>query len=365
MKRPNLKRSLAKYQEAAAAAAVGKKKGAPEKAKSSGKTAGKTCATKLVVHQWSDRHRTLVPYRAAAATFGTEPENDGNYDDSADTDAVLVVGDGDLSFSRALLEWLPGPHLISTVFDGSDAAMKKYPQFEANFAALRDASAKVACGVDGTKLSLRLIAGKTSTAAETVPRLARIVFNFPHTGEGIKDRSYNIRAQQELVLAFLHSAADLLSHQAKSRPPQEKLLLRRTLISSFFGPVKSYTQKGRSGNENDSDGEDQQRRTKKRKQGQSQSQSQNQTQPQQHGDGENDAIRQQPEIHLTLWSGDPYDDWNVKKLAASTGKLALLESFAFDASRYTNYRHCRTIGHVPKEDAFLRPARTFVFVLKQ
>jgi hypothetical protein len=73
----------------------------------------------------------------------------------------------------------------------------------------------------------------------------------------------------------------------------------------------------------------------------------------------------QSEIHVTCWTGEPYDAWEVKKLATFVGKLELLESFAFDAERYPGYRHCRTIGHINGDETFKdRPSRTYVFTIR-
>ncbi|KAG5460512.1 MAG: hypothetical protein BJ554DRAFT_7432, partial [Olpidium bornovanus] len=45
------------------------------------------------------------------------------------------------------------------------------------------------------------------------------VFNFPHTGSGIKDQDRNVRANQELLLSFFASAAGLLAARAPGGPP--------------------------------------------------------------------------------------------------------------------------------------------------
>ncbi|KAK6534830.1 hypothetical protein TWF281_006130 [Arthrobotrys megalospora] len=71
-------------------------------------------------------------------------------------------------------------------------------------------------------------------------------------------------------------------------------------------------------------------------------------------------------IVITLFTGKPYDDWNVKELAKSVG-LECVRSFKFDGSIYEGYKHVRTIGFRDREGDWKgeeRGARTFVFGVK-
>ncbi|CAJ0766356.1 21938_t:CDS:2 [Entrophospora sp. SA101] len=51
------------------------------------------------------------------------------------------------------------------------------------------------------------------------------------------------------------------------------------------------------------------------------------------------------EIHITIKSGLPYDDWNVKKLAKSTGLLLVKTTMSFSPDNYPGYVHRRTLGY--------------------
>lgn len=310
MKRPKLKASLARLQaETIRSAKEGQSNKAPKAPDQ------KMVDRRVVWHHWSDGHRSLHPYRSASL--------------SAAPSAVLVIGDADLSFSRALMEIIDPDQIIATIWEADEEELvRKYPIVAPlNLAAIRDSSTRLLWGIDATKLSLKYLAGKMNCPLDQVPRFTRIVFNFPHTGEGIKDREQNIKAQQRLISAFLQAATNLLKEQA-SCPlgyTQEEVT-RKTLMAAppstdVVIPVPEDLFVAKS---------------------------------------------PQPEIHLTCWTGDPYDDWEVKKVAATVKDLSLLESFVFTGDRYPGYQHCRTIGFVANDETFLhRPARTFVLVRDQ
>jgi 25S rRNA (uracil2634-N3)-methyltransferase len=72
------------------------------------------------------------------------------------------------------------------------------------------------------------------------------------------------------------------------------------------------------------------------------------------------------EIHITVKSGAPYDDWNIKSLAKSTLFLKCKEQYPFYPSLYPGYEHRRTLGFVEgqskRENEELKQCKTMVFV---
>ncbi|ORX61073.1 hypothetical protein BCR36DRAFT_315270, partial [Piromyces finnis] len=76
------------------------------------------------------------------------------------------------------------------------------------------------------------------------------------------------------------------------------------------------------------------------------------------------------EILVTLKSGNPYDLWDIKKLAKSTGKLVTKTSYQFNPSLYPGYHHRRTIGFEEgiskseNEEIIDKNCRTYVFINK-
>ncbi|GAA5875164.1 hypothetical protein JCM1840_007269 [Sporobolomyces johnsonii] len=174
---------------------------------------------------------------------------------------VLLVGEGNFSFSHSLLLPLstasasssstPPPQpiitpslLLCTSYDALPVALEKYPDLMSHVEPLRAAGATVLFGVDGTKLDenkevLQFAGlggkgkskgkGKEIALEEEGAGFDKIVFNFPHVGQGITDQARNIRVNQTLLLEFYRSASQVLrrgtprapsSSSSKGRPSQ-------------------------------------------------------------------------------------------------------------------------------------------------
>ena len=293
-----LQQALAKYTSST------KKRKAIDQEQDAGRKSKKN--TRIVWHLWSDSVRTEIPYRVASGT------------------CILLVGDGDFSFSASLLDHgMTGENLICTGHDNETSLIAKYPRFDSNISKLRDVKSSILLGFDATKMSLSSISSHLFVKADKLPIITAVVFNFPHTGEGIKDRQHNIAKQQKLIVSFLQCTTDLLKAQELAIKKRGYSKVTRKTIMAADRPTDLASTLLEYPN------------------------------------------IPQPEIHLTCWEGDPYDDWNIRKLASSIPDLHLEESFSFDPARYAGYEHCRTIGHVKDDDTFItRPARTFVFILK-
>ena len=144
------------------------------------------------------------------------------------TDKILLIGEGNFSFSVALLqhpplplEHLPPANITATTYDTEDECYIKYSEAQQYVRVLRENGAHVLFGVDATKLEKTpSLKGRT---------FDRIVWNFPHAGEydglgfiecidgrngtqgkGITDQDRNILSNQVLILSFLRSAANFL-----------------------------------------------------------------------------------------------------------------------------------------------------------
>ncbi|EMD42312.1 hypothetical protein CERSUDRAFT_41630 [Gelatoporia subvermispora B] len=126
------------------------------------------------------------------------------------TDHILLVGEGNFSFTRALvlhpptsLEFLPPQNVTSTAYDSEDECYAKYPDAAEIVQSLREKGVEVIFGVDATKLE--------KLAALKDRKWDKIVWNFPHAGKGITDQDRNILSNQLLLLDFLRSAASSLA----------------------------------------------------------------------------------------------------------------------------------------------------------
>ncbi|GAA5875135.1 hypothetical protein JCM3774_001649 [Rhodotorula dairenensis] len=170
--------------------------------------------------------------------------------------------------------------LCCTAYDTESVAAEKYPDLATHVDALRDAGATVLFGVDGTNLAsskeVRQFAGFTPTGPVRGGKKERrrvkgkgrmlegwanrldglqeeadgedrsvgfdkIVFNFPHVGQGITDQARNVRANQTLLLDFYRSAAPLL---------------RTGKAHALSSSAKANHGRPDTGSDNDDDGDD-------------------------------------------------------------------------------------------------------------
>lgn len=99
------------------------------------------------------------------------------------TDTILLIGEGNFSFTHALivnpppaggLEHLPPRNVTATAYDTEEECYEKYPDAEEIVKTLRERGVEIYFGVDATRLER--IAGLKGRNWD------RIVWNFPHAG---------------------------------------------------------------------------------------------------------------------------------------------------------------------------------------
>ncbi|CAG8545151.1 2522_t:CDS:2, partial [Dentiscutata heterogama] len=120
-------------------------------------------------------------------------------------DYILLVGEGNFSFARTLAESIlhTGHKIIATSYDTKEIMTKKYDDAQSNIDIFTECGGQVLYKVDATKLeNCKELKNK---------RFDKIVFNFPHTGLGIKDQDRNIIANQLLIHSFLTSSLNFLT----------------------------------------------------------------------------------------------------------------------------------------------------------
>lgn len=136
-----------------------------------------------------------------------------------------------------------------------------------------------------------------------------ISFNFPHVGGLSTDVNRQVRANQELLVAFFKACVPLLSKVPRKEDNQN---------DPDDDDYDYYSDSETS--ESESDEEDNQ-----------------------------DKIRTIPrpsgQIIVTLFEGEPYTLWNIKDLARHAG-LVVVTSFGFPWKSYPGYSHARTLGIV-------------------
>jgi 25S rRNA (uracil2634-N3)-methyltransferase len=119
-------------------------------------------------------------------------------------DRILLIGEGDLSFAKSIVEQHSCYEVTATCLDSKAELFEKYkPQAEEHVQFLEDEGQTVLYGVDATKLG-------SIKALRKAGQYARILFNFPHVGGKSKDVNRQVRFNQELLVKFFTSAVPLL-----------------------------------------------------------------------------------------------------------------------------------------------------------
>lgn len=221
-------------------------------------------------------------------------------------ETVLLVGEGDFTFALSLLtqNYVAPENLIATSYDSHLDLVGKYPDVQNVLDSLTELGATVVHEVDCTKLAGTLGLNKKHKTALFSParRLNYILFNFPHTGRGMKDVDRNIRDHQKLVLGYFQNCKevfDIVNGNAVARN------------DSGYESLSSDVNKQR--------------------------------------------------IILSLFEGEPYISWGVKALARNVG-YRVERSGAMDWTAFPGYHHKRTNGiRDTTKPAAERDARIYVF----
>ena len=253
-------------------------------------------------------------------------------------DRILLVGEGDFSFSFSLAKHYGVASILTTSYDDEKTLAQKYPSAEKVVNALKHATTGLSQGperqehshkvegewngfssddeserppVDEEHLKsarIHILHGIDATALSKKHKktldahapFTKIVFNFPHTGGLSTDVNRQVRANQELLVGFFNAAKPFLA--SKSQPAQ----------AAANGTDDSL--------EYDSEGQE--------------------------VEHEIDARSlSSGHILVTLFEGEPYTLWNVRDLARHCG-LQVVESFKFPWAAYPGYKHARTIGDI-------------------
>ncbi|WFD14018.1 25S rRNA (uracil(2634)-N(3))-methyltransferase [Malassezia arunalokei] len=132
-------------------------------------------------------------------------------------DSILLVGEGNFSFTLALLSapYHHPPHrILATSYDSEEEVYKKYPDARDIIHQIRQmsgahASRILAFNVDAG--ALHKCDAVTGTNKSDQRRWSKVWFGFPHVGAGHKDEHRNVLANQLLILRFLISVAPYLT----------------------------------------------------------------------------------------------------------------------------------------------------------
>lgn len=229
---------------------------------------------------------------------------------------ILLVGEGDFSFTRSLAVEHGCANVTATSYDSEADVREKYPQFDGIHDELTSLSPPVPLhhGIDATKLSsykqLKCARDEEEDEHER-DGWDTICFMFPHTGGLSTDVNRQVRANQALLVAFFKACLETTSQK------QRLQILVSQAHKNHPSPLRPRTQ----------------------------------------------FLRMGGRIIVTLFEGEPYTLWNVRDLARHAG-LKVVESGKFDWAQYPGYKHVRTLGAIEGGGAWKgedRDARMYVF----
>ncbi|CUS24018.1 LAQU0S13e01442g1_1 [Lachancea quebecensis] len=237
---------------------------------------------------------------------------------------LLLVGEGDFSFARSIIEneYISPANLIVTSYDNSTNELNlKYPKsFQQNYDFLAERGVRMFFKIDATNLIKSFKLSKKTTWQKIVGSelaskgVQNIMFNFPHTGKGIKDQDRNIRDHQELILAFFRSSKEFF-----------KQINQNASAASLDKFGQGYSLKGREDSTSSSENKG--------------------------------------NVLISVFNGEPYDSWQIKILAKTSG-WKVERSSKFQWENYPEYSHKRTNSEQETtKPAAEREARTFIFEL--
>lgn len=236
-------------------------------------------------------------------------------------DTLLLIGEGDFSFAKSLIEedFIKPENLIVTSFDTSPQELKlKYPHsFEENYSYLLNENVKIFFKIDATNLIKTFKISKKNPWSKILgptwkyKPLENIMFNFPHTGKGIKDQDRNIKDHQELVFNFFHNCIDLFT------------LVNKPYLEAKNNHTQGYDTLSDTNNKL--------------------------------------TFKGYGKIIMSLFTGEPYDSWQVKRLAKSIN-FQVDRSSNFQWENFPGYHHKRTNSEQDTtKPAQERQARMYVF----
>ncbi|KNG85089.1 hypothetical protein ANOM_006195 [Aspergillus nomiae NRRL 13137] len=333
-------------------------------------------------------------------------------------DRILLVGEGDFSFARSLVDQHCCKNVLATCYDSEEVLYSKYPRAEPNVRGILSGAPKMKDDTSDSSIAIELESQNQSQNQECYrdddyerhggrgekgldqdkPRQRRrpnVLFSVDarklgHASGGGKEVRFGFPRRERKRPAWQEAKR---SSGTTTLPPtrggpwdiicfnfphvgglstnvNRQVRANQELLVSFFKAcvplLSSHPETGDNVNEDgwdfstesgsDFDGED------------------NADMPGSQKDmaQESRKLRNEPgQIIVTLFEGEPYTLWNIKDLARHAG-LRVVTSFRFPWASYRGYSHARTLGEIEAKNGGRggwrgedREARMYVFELKE
>ena len=267
-------------------------------------------------------------------------------------DRILIIGDGDFSYTLSIVKkkLIKAKNVVATSFDTLEELHSKYPDtVDATLQELRELGvARVIHGIDGTRLAETLGVNIRSKrqgdgSGKSIDVLGgltvnSIIFNFPHIGKHISDVERNILKNQELLSRFFGSCWEFFSILRKQRELRMRSGYKALEQDEDEDEDKDKEEAEENGAGYDGYGAYFSELGKKKK------------------------ARDFEVITVTLFNGEPYESWKIKKLARDSIGYRVQRSGRLEWRYFAGYSHRRTAGAgSTNKRASTREARIYKF----
>ena len=122
-----------------------------------------------------EKLRVVESYKVSQLLLASAKSKPRSVDGYSHSQNILIVGDGDFSFTLSLATIIGGSRIITTSYDSKAEVLSKYPTARSTLASLISLGVQVYYSVDATRL-------RDEEFIEMSPLFHRVIFNFPHIG---------------------------------------------------------------------------------------------------------------------------------------------------------------------------------------
>ena len=147
------------------------------------------------------------------ASSSSDPTDDRLLASYEQRHRILLVGEGDFSFTEALSDQLPSGQITASALDTEAELLQKYPaEIGARLARLRARGVVLRLGVDATTVELHhLVDGADDAAPTARKKFDRVVYNFPYAHVTKFCKEFR-EANLHLLRGFFARSAAMLAH---------------------------------------------------------------------------------------------------------------------------------------------------------